>query len=373
MCSRSTGSRGSLDADVAVTREGGPIVTSNEVTFRVPDPDRRLSGVKLYQEIARPRLGPPFRFHVSEDAWILDLPRPDASRIEYLLELEHLNGDTELITDPYNKHRVGGPFGDKSEVRLPGYEVPEWLGADAPAGRIEHLQVRSRPLRARLPVILWSPPDTDPNAPLPLLFVHDGPEYRSHSFLTHFLEVMASDGKIPPLRAALIGPADRNNSYSASAAYARSLAHEIMPAIIDAAPTPHGRSMRAGMGASLGALSMLHAHRRNPASFGGMFLQSGSYFRQRYDPQESGFPRFRRISRFVGEVLSAETWAHPIRITFTCGSIEENLANNRAMCAALERQDYEIELRVNRDGHNWTGWRDTFDPHLADFLRGLWG
>ena len=44
------------------------------------------------------------------------------------------------------------------------------------------------------------------------------------------------------------------------------------------------------MGASLGALAMLHAHVRHPKSFDGLLLQSGSFFRQRYDKQESRLP-----------------------------------------------------------------------------------
>ncbi len=130
--------------------------------------------------------------------------------------------------------------------------------------------------------------------------------------------------------------------------------------------------MRVGMGASLGGLAMLHIHRTGPATFGALFLQSGSFFRQRYDKQESGFPRFRRISRFVGQVLMAESWVHPIAVTMTCGTIEENLANNRATRDALARQAYEVRLIENRDGHNWVGWRDTFDPHLIDLLQRMW-
>jgi len=131
--------------------------------------------------------------------------------------------------------------------------------------------------------------------------------------------------------------------------------------------------MRVGMGASLGALAMLHVHRSNPVSFGALFLQSGSFFRQRYDKQESGFVRFRRISRFMGRVLTTQEWAHPIPIAMTCGTIEENLANNRATRDALVRQGYEATLQENRDGHNWVGWRDTFDPHLVDLLNYVWG
>ncbi len=186
------------------------------------------------------------------------------------------------------------------------------------------------------------------------------------------LAIAIEDGRIPKVRAALVGAFDRDETYSASAAYSRALAHEILPQLLDRAPTPHGRTMRIGIGASLGALALLHAHRRSPATFGALYLQSGSYFRQRYDKQESGFRRFRRISRFMGEALSAPEWAHPISLVLTCGTVEENLANNRATAAALERQGYDVKMVENRDAHNWVGWRDTFDPHLIDLIARMW-
>ena len=101
-------------------------------------------------------------------------------------------------------------------------------------------------------------------------------------------------------------------------------------------------------------------------------LQSGSFFRQRWDRQESGFPRFRRISRFVGQVLHAGPAATPIPIALTCGAPEENLPNNRALAGALRAQGHDVALVVNRDAHNHTAWRDTLDPHLLDLLARAW-
>ena len=69
-----------------------------------------------------------------------------------------------------------------------------------------------------------------------------------------------------------------------------------------------------------------------------------------WDRQEAGFPRFRRISRFVGTVLNAPPAATPLPIALTCGAPEENLANNRAVAAALRRQGHAASLHVNRDG-----------------------
>ena len=351
--------------------ELGPRVLDDVIVFSLPDPDRALESVRLLQEIRRPRNGPELQ-RDEDGVWRVAFLRPKADRMEYQLELHHSDGGHEVIPDPGNPLTAQGPFGDKSVVELPGYEPPAWVGRDAHSGEETTTLIPSRILRDRLPAFVWSPPDTDPQEPLPLLVAHDGPEFARYSGLTKFLSVMVADGRLPRLRAGLVGPVDRNNTYSASAAYSRAFAHEILPALDKLAPTPHGRTARVGMGASLGGLAMLTIHRRAPATFGGLFLQSGSFFRQRFDRQESGFVRFRRISRFVGAVLTADDWAHPVPVTMTCGTVEENLANNRAVRDALIGQGYDVYLFENRDGHNWIGWRDTFDPHLTDLLTRVW-
>ena len=352
---------------------GGPHVLDDTIRFTFPDPDRELRGVRLHQDLVRPRNGPEFVLLPGDAGWVLYFPRLDVDRMEYKLELTHADGNGEWLCDPWNDKRVGGAFGDKSVIEFPGYKTPDWLSTEAPGGNIQEFEIRSRAARARVHGLLWSSPGSDPGDELPILIAHDGPEYGQLSGLTHLLDVKVAEGKLPAMRAALIAPpADRNETYSASAAYARAFAHEVLPQLAEMAPTPHGRRMRAGMGASLGALSMLHVHRLYPATFGTLYLQSGSFFRQRYDKQESGFARFRRIARFVGQVLTAQEWAHPIPVTMTCGTVEENLLNNTATSAALLRQGYDVTFVTNRDAHNYTGWRDTFDPHLVDLLAKAW-
>jgi enterochelin esterase family protein len=60
-------------------------------------------------------------------------------------------------------------------------------------------------------------------------------------------------------------------------------------------------------------------------------------------------------------------------VTITCGAPEENLANNRAVATALRRQGHDVRVHVNRDAHNYVGWRDTLDPHLTELLARVWG
>jgi enterochelin esterase family protein len=38
----------------------------------------------------------------------------------------------------------------------------------------------------------------------------------------------------------------------------------------------------------------------------------------------------------------------------------------------LAAQGYRSELHEVPDLHNYTGWRDAFDPHLTKLLAGLW-
>jgi enterochelin esterase-like enzyme len=327
--------------------------------------DRRstLAGVRLLSTAAMP----PVAFALRDGTWLARFDPPPADRLEYLLELRFRNGRTTTIPDPANPLRAPGPFGDKSVLELPGYRAPAWIDAAPPRGETTDLAVRSRPFRRDVPIRLWSAAGAAATVELPLLVVHDGPEADEYGSLTLFLDELVAAGRVRPFRAALLQPLGRNEHYSASAAYARTLAWDVLPAL----PTPRRRRHRAGLGLSLGGLALLHAHRRHPETFGALFLQSGSFFRLATDRQERGFPRFERISRFVGKVLRGED-AEPIPVTLTCGLAEENLANNRAVAAALAAQGYDVHLAELRDAHTWTGWRDAWDPWLADLLARVW-
>jgi len=326
--------------------------------FRVSDPERELAAVRFVSDGTKRR---PPAFSRRDGRWELRLPEPPLVRLEYLLELETKDGSRRLAPDPANPLRAPGPFGERSVLELDGYRPPAWLAQDAPRGRLEPLALPSPALRAEIEGFLWQPAGRDRDEPLPLLVVHDGPEYAKYSGLGRYLDVATHQDELPPLRAALLAPVARNETYSASARYTRAFAHDLVPALRAKARA----TVLIGMGASLGALAMLHVHRLNPRTFAGLFLQSGSFFQRRLDHHERTFARFARIGRFVGRVLAGGAWQHPVPVTITCGTGEENLLNNRELAAALARQGYPVELVEHRDAHNWVSWRDVLDPHLA--------
>jgi enterochelin esterase-like enzyme len=345
----------------------GPVVDASGVTFRLADAHARLRGVRLFQQLGVP--GDQLDFTLRRGVWTLRLERPEVDRMEYLLELEHPNGGRETITDPANPVRVPGAFGDKSVVEFPGYVRPPWLDLPSVPAAVTDLAIASRHLGTTMRGQLWVPDTLSATVPAPLLIANDGPEYASLGSLTQYVGALISDGQLPALRVALFAPGDRNRWYAVNPAYARAMRSEIVPALAELAPA----TRRVGIGASLGALAMLHVHRLFPGVFDGLFMQSGSFFRPDLDPQERRFSRFGPVTRFVADVVQAVADADPVPAVLTCGRLEENLDNNRLMAQALAGLGYSAELHEVRDVHNYTAWRDALDPHLTHLLSGLDG
>jgi enterochelin esterase-like enzyme len=343
---------------------GGASCDADVLAFRYADPDRRLAGVRLCPGASLP--GCRLDFDHVDGEWRLRVPRPPAWRLEYLLELRHPDGGCELVCDPDNPSRVGGAFGDKSVVECAGYAEPDWLHLPAAPGSWRETTLAAPSIRSRTPARIWSPElPTDR-----VLVAHDGPEYDKFASIGRYSAASVAAGRVPPHHLVLLDPGDRDEWYSANPAYARAFATDVMPRLHAELGLPTAPVV--GMGASLGALAMLHTQRRYPTAFAGLFLQSGSFFLPRFDSHESAFRRYLRMVRFVGTVARAETHADPVDTVLTCGLAEENLHNNREMARALRRQGYPAELREVPDAHNFTAWRDALHPHLTQLLHTVW-
>lgn len=351
---------------VAAARAGAR-AEDDTMTFRLSDPGRALAGVRLRQDLGL--AAGLLDFSRSDAGWELALERPPVSRMEYLLELHYPDGGEKVGTDPANPRQVAGTFGTRSVLEFPDYAAPAWLAAPADPGIAATLEVPVSSLDGAVAVRTWAPAGTPDGEPLPLLVVHDGPDYDSLASLTQYLGAGIAAGWLPRLRAALLSAGDRNNWYSASARYARALTEQVIPALTTAVAS----TARIGMGTSLGALAMLHAHCRAPATFGGLFLQSGSFFVPRLDPQERRFPYYRRITAFTAALQADGVPGVPVPVTMTCGSIEENIENNRLTVAVLRSAGYPAALHEVRDVHNFTAWRDALHPWLTELLRRVCG
>ena len=326
--------------------------------LRLEDPDERYSAVRLHSDLDT------LDYERAGEDWTLDVGAAPVARLEYELELVHADGGSEWVLDPGNPLRAPGAFGEKSVLLLDHYEPPAWLDAPKAEGIERELTAPGRGLGTDVAVRIWSPADAKDRDPLPLLVANDGPEYAELAGLTDYCAAAIADGTLPPHRVALLAPGPRDEWYAASPLYAGALVRGVLPAVGAEVAV---RGAPVAMGASLGALAMLHAQHRHAGAFAGLFLQSGSFFVPELDAQERGFSRWARVTAFVREVLDGGRATGAAPAVLTCGAAEENIHNNRVMAAKLGEHLHELP-----DMHNYTAWRDALHPHLTHLLEELW-
>lgn len=342
---------------------GNSFVTGAEGTgavIRLPDPAGTREKVGLWCDLDLEET----TFTRVDEGWELRLTDLPVACLEYLLEV-----DGETRTDATNPLTVPGPFGEHSWLPLSGYVPPGWLALPQAEGALVPRVVTATPV-GDVDVTVWTPSDAEPDEPLPMLCSHDGPEMVAYGGLLDLVRVLVDAGRVPRLRLALLSPGPRNERYAANPAYAEALTGHVLPELLAAHPSEH-RPVLAGQ--SLGGLAALHAAWTSPGAFAGLLLQSGSFFTPELDLQESGFAFWDGVTGFVATVLAATTAAQdaPV-VAMTCGSAEENYANNVLLRDHLRSTGLDVTWGEVRQGHTWTCWRDTLDPHLADLLGRAW-
>lgn len=342
-----------------------PRLLDDHVHFRFVPHDASVTGVRL--DVDRAIAGPR-DFAQDEEGWLLKLPRPAVQRFEYRIEVAR-GGGVETILDPDNPATTPTAFGERSVMEMPTYLPPWWLTAPAPEGSYDAMAVAGE-TPDDVPVTIWSPAGTRPRDPLPLLLVHDGPEYDVFSALSTYSSALIQAGRLPAHRLALAHPVLRDAWYSGSPQYLRTIASSGLDRIGERYAVC---SPIVAMGASLGGLTALLVAMIDGPPIGGVFAQSGSFFQPLLDPQESGFPYFHRICERVRQILLAQHAGRVLRVGMTCGGLEENAGNNRLMAAALAGAGHVVTYTEVPDLHNFIAWRDALDPYLTDVLRDTWG
>ncbi len=341
-------------------------VEGNELVFRHADPDGELASLRLWQDIGVP--GDQLDFTRVDGGWELRLPRPSVHRLEYKYEGVLASGEEWSGLDATNPNVVGGAFGDKSWLGLPGYQVPAWTEVESVPWTVTDHQLTQTPV-GTVDLMVWAPEGAAPSLPLPLLVAHDGPEYAMFAGLTHLVGAGVASGDLPPMRVALLAPGERNARYAANPDHAETLATVIVPFLRENYTTTGDLVL---IGASLGALAALHAEWTHPTTFGGLVLQSGSFFTPTTDPQESAFEYFAEVTGFVAEVLAATEPPSTPLVAMSCGATEENVHCNRVMAAHLAELGLDVDWAEHPDVHNYTSWRDVLDPRLTTVLQRLW-
>ncbi len=350
--------------------QAGPHVDleTQRITFSV-DADDDATPVSVWYHLRDFGSDPTFR-RSKGNRWIATIPMPPVDRLEYLLVLRSADGTESMVVDPANPSTVPGAFGDKSVLELPGYRPPEWLAISSPPWPSEPVSVPTDVPGVTVAGELLTPPGQGADDPLPLLVVHDGPEYGRLARLGDYLDFVSLRDPALTCRVLLLQPDDRNLSYAANAAYTEALVVTAIPLARRMAATV---GVTVGLGASLGALALTHAAATYPGTFGGLCCQSGSFFLPRFDSHEKRFRYYDRVVAAVERLHAGPSALSGVAFAVTAGVGEENLENNRAFAARLEDAGVPVSYAEGRDGHSYTAWRDLLEPSLGNLLRHTWG
>ena len=300
--------------------------------------------------------------------WVLDLPRPPLQRLEYRFAVARRDA-VEVLLDPANPVTVRTAFGDRSVMEMPGYAPPWWLSAPAVPGRLEPHTLAGETSH-EVPVTVWSPVDLPADEPAPLLLVHDGPEYDQLARDHDLQRGARRRGSAPAAPGRARAPRDPRRLVLRVAA---------VPADHRARRPrrPRGAVRRARTGRRRRG-EPGRPHRPPPRTAGGA---AGG---RRLSPSRGRSSRCATTTPRAATATSggSRAWSSPcstpgapsipLTVGMSCGSLEENAANNRDMAAALRRAGHDVTLREVPDLHNYTAWRDALDPGLTDVLRGVW-
>ena len=329
---------GRFRAAIAHTRHTSVI----ELRFHVPDPRRRLAAVRLAHQL-RGLL--PHELTRNGRTWELTAPAPDVGRFEYQLELIDRNGTSQWILDPGNPKPRPAPGArsrsGRSRATSPGVDRARG-GRRAEGGHDPEPDPEDRPARTAL----VHPEATERS---PLVVAHDGPEYAEHSGPAH----LSRDPAAAPRRPDRAGRPQRD-LLGVREVLARAGRGDLpqLPAAL----------VRVGVGASLGALALLHAQRGTRGASTGLFLQSGSFFRRASSHER----RFRATGASCGSSAASSARRpdrRPVPSRSTCARTRRTSTTTARWRRRSRPQGYgAAPARGSRWARLGRGWRDALPP-----------
>jgi enterochelin esterase family protein len=307
----------------------------------------------------------PLRQIPGTDLWYLLLELPDTSRVEYQLEVA-AGGESRRINDPLNPHRSHSPMGSSSVCFARGYVTPEWTEPDPESrpGELIDLPIASRALRRAFRCRVYLPARFRTSGRYPLLVVHDGSDFLQYAAAKTVLDNLIHRLDLAETIVAFTDPGDRLTEYANSAAHARFVTHELIPALERAFPLAAQPSARCLLGSSFGAVAALSTAYRYPGIIGSLVLMSGSFVFTDIGDDHEGGPVFDPVVRFVNAYRRRPRHVAD-RIYATCGVYEPLIVPNRSMVPVFEAAGMTVRYTEARDGHSWENWRDRLGDALS--------
>jgi enterochelin esterase-like enzyme len=349
------GSAADSDVDAFVTAAGGtPVIEGDEAIFLVrgaPGEALRLVGDFNGWGEEGPDAGRLEPLAGSSFFFAKLKLRADA-RVEYLIE----RGGREE-RDPLNPSSVDGFAEPHSELRMPAYRAPREHAPDAegPKGRVVSFDHASPSLgnSRRVHVYLPTGHEQAPGRRYPEAWFGDGTLYVERVFVPRILDRLIAAGRIEPLVAVLVDPAERRIEYAAHEGYRRMMVEELVPRVAREFPVEARAQRRLVAGGSRGGLAAIDLALAHPE----VFALCGAWapaVAPRPVPDLLGRRRAPGSRFFLIEALYDHAWG----------------PDAPALRDGLTALGAEARLVQIPEGHTLATWRGVIDDVLEAFFPG---
>lgn len=206
---------------------------------------------------------------------------------------------------------------------------------------------------------VYTPHGAESMERLPTIYLTDGQGYIKSGGMKRVLNKEIKAGRIKPVVAVFVDARDpdnlytnrRNSQFFCNRDYLKFFVGELVPKISVEYPVSLSQHDRVIMGLSFGGLNAACFGLMAPSTFGGIAMQS---------PAIHPVPMLRD--------LYASEDTRPIKIFFSTGRINDNVAVSRDFKSILENKGYDLFYKEVNAGHTWRNWKPLLDDVLQHFF-----
>ena len=277
-----------------------------------------------------------------------------------------LNG-SQSILDPRNPRQIGNWSGDDSQMWMPAFTPPVEATADTSIahGTTQTFSIHSEIMNNTRTVTVYLPAgyNSDTLHAYPVLYTHDGNEYRELGMIHNIADYLIGHGEVPPFIVVTVpwaNPPGREGEYHMNPNFARFFVEELIPRVDSSFATMASREGRAIVGASSSGLGAVYLAWAKPDYFKWVIGQSGYY----------SF----NDDAIIDSISIAPTQTD-LHVYLAVGTYELALGSSINIFAAqqrladvLESKGYDSVALYVPDGHSWGNWQRT----IGDAIRWMW-
>ncbi len=278
-----------------------------------------------------------------------------------------INFGDEQITDPRNPNAVPATFGNQkfSEVSMPGYEAPGYLGepSGSARGTLEEFTYKSESLGNERTVRVYLPPGyQDGSETYPLLIVHQGKDWLERGLMANSLDNLIGD-RVAPIVVAFVEPRGEwwlEAGGTGTDDYVAMLAEEFVPYLEEKYRLQREAEAHVVMGTGYFGVTAAYAALKYPDVFGNVALQSVALGLGSDDALMKMIGGKREHLRFYLD------WnRYELRQVDSAIDLAQD---NRRLAEALTQGGYEYTGGEVLDSYGWGSWRARTDRILTTFF-----